>query len=134
MLGNKDILQTLNAEDFVTEKTGIETISFILMELEKPNRDPRETAKIFQFRKDIKTINDLKVGDIVPGIVSNVTGFGAFVDIGIKENGLLHLSEMADKYVSDPNDIVSMNQTIEAKVKSIDLERKRIALSLKGVS
>ncbi|MDE0772322.1 MAG: helix-hairpin-helix domain-containing protein [Salibacteraceae bacterium] len=134
LLGNKDILQTLNAEDFVTEKTGIETISFILMELEKPNRDPRETAKIFQFRKDIKTINDLKVGDIVPGIVSNVTGFGAFVDIGIKENGLLHLSEMADKYVSDPNDIVSMNQTIEAKVKSIDLERKRIALSLKGVS
>lgn len=134
LLGNKDILQTLNAEDFVTEKTGIETISFILMELEKPNRDPRETAKIFQFRKDIKTINDLKVGDIVPGIVSNVTGFGAFVDIGIKENGLLHLSEMADEYVSDPNDIVSMNQTIEAKVKSIDLERKRIALSLKGVS
>jgi len=134
LLGNKDILQTLNAEDFVTEKTGIETISFILMELEKPNRDPRKTVKIFQFRKDIKTINDLKVGDIVPGIVSNVTGFGAFVDIGIKENGLLHLSEMADEYVSDPNDIVSMNQTIEAKVKSIDLERKRIALSLKGVS
>ena len=134
LLGNKDILQTLNAEDFVTEKTGIETISFILMELEKPNRDPRKTAKIFQFRKDLKTIHDLKVGDIVPGIVSNVTGFGAFVDIGIKENGLLHLSEMADEYVSDPHDIVSMNQTIEAKVKSIDLERKRIALSLKGVS
>ena len=134
LVGNKEILQTVSAQDFVSEIAGIETISFILTELEKPNVDPRKIAKIFEFRKDLKTIADLNVGDVIPGIISNITGFGAFVDIGIKENGLIHISEMADAYVADPNEIVSMNQTLEAKVKSINLDRRRIALTLKGVS
>ena len=134
LVGNKEILQTVSAQDFVSEIAGIETISFILTELEKPNIDPRKIAKIFEFRKDLKTIADLNVGDVIPGIISNITGFGAFVDIGIKENGLIHISEMADAYVADPNEIVSMNQTLEAKVKSINLDRRRIALTLKGVS
>jgi len=134
LVGNKEVLESIDPKEFVSEKTGLETVTFVLAELEKPNRDPRKMAKVFEFRKDLKTINNLQVGDIVPGIISNITGFGAFVDIGIKENGLIHLSEMADAFVSDPNEIVSLNQTVEAKVKSIDLERKRIALSLKGVS
>ncbi len=134
LIGNKEALKNINASDFIDAETGMQTVQFILDELAKPNRDPRKIAKVFEFKKDLKTINDLSENDVVPGIVSNITGFGAFVDIGIKENGLLHLSEMADRYVSDPNEVVSMNQTLELRVKSIDRERKRIALSLKGIS
>lgn len=134
LIGNKDVLSQINLEEFISENYGKESIKFILNELEKPNRDPRKHAEIFEFKKNLKTIQDLREGEIIPGIVSNITGFGAFVDIGIKENGLIHLSELANEYVSDPNEYVQLNQTLQVRVKSIDIEKKRIALSLKGIS
>ena len=105
----------------------------IMQELDKPGRDPRETAKVFEFDRSIRTLNDLREGMILPGIVGNITNFGAFVDLGIKENGLIHLSQMADRYISDPSEVVSIHQHITVKVLSIDKERKRIQLTLKGI-
>lgn len=134
LIGNKEALQQIDRASITSKDFGEETINFIIQELEKPNRDVRKKAKVFEFDKQLKTIDDLKVDQLVPGIVSNITGFGAFVDIGIKENGLIHLSEMADRYVSDPNEILSLHQALEARVVSIDKERKRIGLSLKGIS
>lgn len=96
----------------------------------KPGRDPRGPIKIFEFDKNVRTINDLREGMELPGIVGNITNFGAFVDIGIKENGLIHLSQLADRFVSDPNEIVSIHQHVRVKVLSVDMNRKRIALKL----
>jgi uncharacterized protein len=107
------------------------TLNDILKELAKPGRDPREAISSFQFDDTIKTIKDLKVGVSVPGIITNVTRFGAFVDIGIKENGLIHISQMTDKYIDDPGKVVQINQQVKVKIIEIDLVRKRIQLSLK---
>ena len=104
-----------------------------MSELKKPGRDPRKAIKVFQFDKNIRTIEDLKEGMILPGIVGNITSFGAFVDLGIKENGLIHLSEMANEFVSDPTQYVSIHQQLYVKVLSVDLNRKRIQLSLKNI-
>ena len=106
------------------------TLKDILQELDKPGRDPRGPIKIFEFDKNVRTINDLCEGMELPGIVGNITNFGAFVDIGIKENGLVHLSQLADRFVSDPNEIVSIHQHVRVRVLSVDTDRKRIALKL----
>ena len=106
------------------------TLKDILQELEKPGRDPRGPIQIFEFDKNVRTINDLHEGMELPGIVGNITNFGAFVDIGIKENGLIHLSQLADRFVSDPNEIVSIHQHVRVRVLSVDTDRKRIALKL----
>ena len=105
----------------------------ILEELDKPGRDPRQTIKVFEFDASVKTIDDLKEGMLLPGIVTNITNFGCFVDIGIKENGLVHISQLADRYVSDPTEIVSIHQQIMVKVMSVDKERKRVQLSMKDI-
>ena len=102
----------------------------ILQELDKPGRDPRGPIKIFEFDKNVRTINDLHEGMELPGIVGNITNSGAFVDIGIKENGLVHLSQLADRSVSDPNEIVCIHQHVRVRVLSVDTDRKRIALKL----
>jgi protein Tex len=103
-----------------------------LKELEKPGRDPRAQIEEFQFDSAIKTIEDVKPGMTVPGIVTNITNFGAFVDIGVKQDGLVHVSQLANKYVSDPNEVVKLNQKVIVTVTEVDVTRKRIALTMKG--
>ena len=112
---------------------GTETLTDILQELEKPGRDPRGEAKVLEFDPNIRVISDLKEGMVLPGVVTNITNFGCFVDVGIKENGLVHISELANRFVSNPAEVVSLHQHVKVKVLSVDLERKRIQLSMKGV-
>ncbi len=133
LMGNKTLLQKIVPEDFVTKDTGLPTITDILKEIEKPGRDPRKQFKQFEFDKNIRTINDLKEGMVVNGIVINLTNFGAFVDLGIKENGLIHKSEIANEYVNDPGKYLKLNQQVRVKILEIDYNRKRIALTLKGM-
>ena len=130
LIGNKEILQTIQLEKYCTPTVGLPTLSDIISELEKPGLDPRETAKVFTFNQNIKSITDLKEGQLLPGIVNNITNFGCFVDIGIKESGLVHVSNLADKYVSDVNEIVSLHQHVIVKVLEVDIARKRIQLSM----
>jgi uncharacterized protein len=99
--------------------------------LDKPGRDPRASISVFEFDPNVKTLADLREGQILPGIITNITKFGCFVDIGIKENGLIHISNLADKYISDPTEIVSIHQHVQVKILAIDFERKRIQLGLK---
>lgn len=131
----KKFLVHLNPLDFVDEKKGIglPTINDILEELNKPGRDPREEFDMFEFDSNIKDIQDLEEGMVLPGIVTNITAFGAFVDIGLHEAGLVHVSQLADKFVKDPNEVVKLNQKVQVKVVSVDLERKRIQLTMKNL-
>jgi len=131
LIKEKELRKSINIEDYITENVGIPTLKDILNELDKPGRDPRNSIEVFEFDKNIRKIEDLQPGMILNGVVSNITAFGCFVDLGIKENGLVHISEMADKYISDPNQVVSIHQHIKVKVMSIDFHRKRIQLSLK---
>lgn len=133
LIGNKKLLEKINPKDFITEKTGLSTLLDIIKELEKPGRDPRQQFKIFEFDKNIRTINDLKQGMVLNGIIINLTNFGAFVDLGIKENGLIHKSQIANEYVSDPGKYLKLNQQVRVKVLEIDQPRKRIALTLKDI-
>ncbi|MCD4684244.1 MAG: RNA-binding transcriptional accessory protein [Bacteroidales bacterium] len=133
LISSDELRKKLNLDDFVTEKTGLPTLKDIIDELAKPGRDPRDKIAFFEFAKGIHSIDDLETGMLLPGIITNVTAFGAFVDIGIKQNGLIHVSNMANKYVSDPNKYVKLNQKVEVKVIDIDKIRKRIQLSLKDV-
>ena len=133
LIKNKELQKKIKIDNYINEKAGRETLTDILNELAKPGRDPREEFKIIEFNENIRTIEDLKEGMILPGIVKNVTNFGAFVDIGIKTNGLVHISEMADKFVKNPADIVKVHQHVTVKIISIDTDRKRIALSMKGL-
>lgn len=130
LLGNKEILQKIKLEKYVTEKIGLPTLKDIIEELEKPGLDIREEAKVFTFNQKIKTIKDLEEGQLLPGIVNNITNFGCFVDIGIKESGLIHVSNLADAYVSDVSEHVHLHQQIIVKVLDVDVERKRIQLKL----
>ena len=130
LLTNKELRQKINLQNYVSENVGMPTLKDILNELEKPSRDPRTEISVFEFDSTIKTINDLCVGMKLPGIVTNITNFGAFVDIGIKENGLIHISQMANRFISNPLEVVSLHQQVTAKVVEIDVQRKRIQLSL----
>ncbi|MDD3778512.1 MAG: Tex family protein [Proteiniphilum sp.] len=131
LIRNKPLIAAIDMNNYITEEAGMETLTDILQELEKPGRDPRTTVQVLEFDQNIRTIQDLKEGMKLPGIVTNITNFGCFVDIGIKENGLVHISELADRFVSNPTEVVSLHQHVEVTVLSIDMERKRIALSLK---
>ena len=133
LIGSDELIRTLNVNQFVTEKVGLPTLNDIIKELGKPGRDPREKIATFNFDENLKSMEDLKSGMVVPGIITNITRFGAFVDIGIKENGLIHVSEMAHKYIDDPSKVVKLNQHVMVKIIEIDLVRKRIQLSLKQV-
>ncbi|MCA1762173.1 MAG: RNA-binding transcriptional accessory protein [Flavobacteriales bacterium] len=132
MVGNKKVLDSIDFSRYITEKTGLPTLQNIISELGKFGRDPRGKAKIFEFDSRLRKIEDLKEGMTVPGIVTNITNFGAFVDIGVKQDGLVHVSEMADRFVSDPNEVVVLQQPLQVRVVSVDIERKRIQLSLKS--
>lgn len=133
LIANKELRAQIQPQRYLTDTVGMPTLHDILQELEKPGRDPRGPIKVFEFDKNVRTLDDLKVGMELPGIVGNITNFGAFVDIGIKENGLIHLSQLADRYITDPSEVVSIHQHVRVKVLSIDLERKRIQLTMKGV-
>lgn len=130
LIGNKEKIQALDVEKYISDEVGLPTLNDILQEVAKPGRDPRTVAKVLEFAADIHSIEDLKPGMELPGIVSNITNFGAFVDIGIKQNGLIHISNMADKYVSNPNDILKLHQHVTVKVLEVDLKRGRIQLKL----
>ena len=133
LIADKELRRKVELKKYVTTEVGMPTLQDIMQELDKPGRDPRGTIKAFEFDSSVHIIDDLREGMELPGIVGNITNFGAFVDIGIKENGLIHLSQMADRYVSNPADILSIHQHIRVKVLGIDKERKRIQLTLKGV-
>jgi uncharacterized protein len=133
LVGNPNKVKELSLDDFITDTIGLPTLQDICKELEKPGRDPRSGLKVFSFAEHISSIKDLIPEMRLPGVISNVTRFGAFVDIGIKENGLIHISELKDGFVSDPTEVVHLGQQLEVRVLSIDLERKRIQLSLKGL-
>lgn len=120
-------------EEFIDEKVGMPTLQDILQELAKPGRDPRQQFELFEFDKNVHTMEDLRKGMRLPGIVTNITNFGAFVDIGVHQDGLVHVSQMADRYVKDPNDVLRLNQKVMVEVVDIDIPRKRIQLSMKGL-
>jgi uncharacterized protein len=130
LIGNKEIIQKINLEKYTTESIGLLTLRDIIRELEKPGLDPRAKAKIFSFDQNIKTISDLKTGQILPGIVNNITNFGCFVAIGTKESGLIHVSNLSDTFVKDVNAIVTLQQQVMVKVLEVDVVRKRIQLAL----
>ncbi|WP_298777846.1 Tex family protein [uncultured Polaribacter sp.] len=130
LIGNKEILKKINLKNYISETIGLPTLEDIIKELEKPGVDPREKAKAFSFDQKIKSINDLRTGQLLPGIVNNITNFGCFVDVGIKESGLIHVSNLSDIFVKDVNAIVALNQQIIAKVLEVDVVRKRIQLAL----
>ena len=130
LIGNKEIIQKIPLEKYSTESIGLLTLKDIIRELEKPGLDPRAKAKMFSFDQNIKTISDLRTGQILPGIVNNITNFGCFVDIGTKESGLIHVSNLSDTFVKDVNAIVTLQQQIMVKVLEVDVVRKRIQLAL----
>lgn len=131
LIGNDTITKQLKADEFITEKAGKETVQDIIRELAKPTRDPRKAAKVFEFADGIFKMEDLREGMIVPGIVTNITNFGCFVDVGVKQDGLVHVSQLANRYVSDPNEVVKLHQHVKVKVMEVDIPRKRIGLSIK---
>ncbi len=130
LIGNKEVLEKLDLNVYCTDTIGLLTLADIIKELEKPGLDPRQKAKVFTFNQNIKTINDLRIGQLLPGIVNNITNFGCFIDIGIKESGLVHVSNLSDKFVEDVSEIVHLHQQVIVKVLEIDVERKRIQLSM----
>lgn len=122
----------IRISDYVTEEVGLPTLHDIMEEMSKPGRDPRQTFEVFEFSEEVKEIHDLKNGMILPGIVTNITKFGAFVDIGVHQDGLVHISQLSDEFVSDPAQVVKINQQVKVKVMEVDVERKRISLSMKS--
>ena len=133
-IGNGEIIDAINFEQFIDDETGMETLEDIKKELLKPGLDPRKKAKVFSFAEGIRKIEDLKPGMELPGIITNITNFGAFVDIGIKQDGLVHISNLANEYVSNPADYVMLNQHVKVKILEVDVERHRIGLSMKNVA
>ncbi|MCK9202939.1 MAG: RNA-binding transcriptional accessory protein [Bacteroidales bacterium] len=127
-----ELRQQIHLEEFMDDKVGLPTLKDILNELVKPGRDPRSKFEIFEFDRNIHTVQDLKKGMKLPGIVTNITRFGAFVDIGVHQDGLVHISQLADRYVNDPNEIVKLNQKVMVEILDVDIERKRIQLTMKG--
>ncbi len=130
---DEGLRKQVDLNQFVTEKTGLPTLKDIMNELAKPGRDPRKKFDLFEFEAGVNNIEDLKEGMILPGIVTNITAFGAFVDIGVHQDGLVHVSQMANRFVRDPNEVVNLNQKVQVKVTGIDLDRKRIQLSMKNI-
>ncbi len=130
LVGNKEMVERINLSAYFSDDVGMPTLNDIAAELAKPGRDPRSLAKVFEFSNDISTIEDLAEGMELPGIVTNITNFGAFVDIGIKQNGLVHVSQMSNKFISNPSEVLKLHQHVMVQVLSVDLKRSRIQLKL----
>jgi uncharacterized protein len=133
LLRDEQLRKQLTPQKYVSEKVGLPTLLDIVKELAKPGLDPRKFAKVFEFAQHVHSMEDLQLGMVLPGIVTNITGFGAFVDVGIKQDGLVHISQLADVFVSNPNDIVKLHQHVQVRVVDVDIARKRIQLSMKEV-
>lgn len=133
LIADESVRKQIKPEKYVSPSVGLPTLNDILKELEKPGRDPRSKVKVFEFAEGVNTVNDLYEGMVLPGIVTNITNFGAFVDIGVHQDGLVHISMLANRFVSNPSEVVSLNQHVKVKVVSVDKERKRIQLSMKDV-
>ena len=133
LINKKELREKIDIHHYVTEEVGLPTLTDIMQELEKPGRDPREQIEEFEFDASVQTVEDLREGMELPGIVTNITNFGAFVDIGVHQDGLVHVSQMADRYVSDPTQVVHLHQHVRVRVIDIDLRRNRISLSMKGM-
>jgi protein Tex len=132
LIANGEKRKEIKVEKYITDTVGLPTLKDILKELEKPGRDPREPFEQFAFAEGINKPEDLRTGMRLPGIVTNVTKFGVFVDIGVHQDGLIHISHLADRYVSDPSEVVKVQQKVQVTVLEVDLSRKRISLSMKG--
>ena len=133
LISNPQLRQQVDIRRYVTDTIGIPTLTDIMQELEKPGRDPREQLEAFEFDPNVKAVDDLVEGMILPGIVTNITNFGAFVDIGVHQDGLVHVSQLANKYVKDPNDVIHLHQHVKVKVLQVDHRRNRISLTMKGI-
>ncbi len=133
LINNKGTRESIDIKKYVSDEVGLPTLTDIMKELEKPGRDPRQQMEEFEFDSSVQTIDDLREGMELPGIVTNITNFGAFVDIGVHQDGLVHVSQMADRYVSDPTQVVRLHQHVRVRVIAVDLRRQRISLSMKGM-
>jgi len=133
LMGNETLATKLDAQDFVDAHCGLPTVKDILAELAKPGRDPRSEFKVARFTEGVNDLEDLKAGMILEGVITNVTKFGAFVDLGVHQDGLIHISELANQYVQAPSDVVSVGDVVRVKVLEVDLQRRRIAVSRKQV-
>ena len=131
LIGNDELIAKINPKEYIEKDFGIETVNDIIDELKKPGRDPRKTFEVFEFDKNIRTINDLRQGMQLVGIVTNITAFGCFVDIGVHQDGLVHISQMSNSFIKDPNQVVKLNQKVKVTVTDVDIPRKRISLSMK---
>lgn len=131
LINDKSLRDKINLKSFITDKVGLPTLQDIIQELEKPGRDPRKKFDLFEFDHSVNEIGDLVPGMVLPGIVTNITAFGCFVDIGVHQDGLVHISQLADRFVKDPNEVVQLNQKVMVKVMEVDVSRKRISLSMK---
>ena len=134
LIMNKGTRERIDIKKYVTAEVGLPTLTDIMKELEKPGRDPREQIEEFEFDNTVQTIEDLHEGMELPGIVTNITNFGAFIDIGVHQDGLVHVSQMANKYVKDPTQVVRLHQHVRVRVIAVDLRRQRISLTMKGLS
>jgi uncharacterized protein len=134
LLGNAALADTFDAQEFVDARVGLPTIRDILAELAKPGRDPRSEFRAVQFAEGVNTLEDLKPGMVLEGVITNVTHFGAFVDLGVHQDGLIHVSQLANTFVQDPSAVVAVGDVVRVKVLEVDLERRRIAVSRKQVS
>jgi uncharacterized protein len=132
LMSSAALSKQLDLKKYVTDNVGLPTLTDILAELEKPGRDPRDQFEVFTFQEGVNEVKDLKIGMELPGIVTNVTNFGAFVDIGVHQDGLVHISHLSDQFVKDPNAVITVQQKVKVTVLEVDVTRKRIALSLKS--
>jgi uncharacterized protein len=133
LVRDESLVRQIQLEKYVKGDVGLPTLKDIRSELEKPGRDPREQIEVFEFDQGVYSVEDLKPGMELPGIVTNITKFGAFVDVGVKQDGLVHISQLADRFVKDPNDVVRIHQHVKVRVLEVDTARNRIQLSMKGM-
>ena len=133
LITSSELQRGINIKKYITEQTGLLSLHDILTELEKPGRDPRGEVEVFEFEKNVHTLNDLIVGMELPGIVTNITNFGAFVDIGVHQDGLVHISQLSDRFVTDPAQVIRLHQHVRVRVVEVDMHRKRIGLSMKNI-
>ena len=133
LMKDKELRSRIVLADFVSDDCGLPTLQDIMKELEKPGLDPRAKFEVFEFDKNVTRIEDVQAGMVLPGIVTNITAFGAFVDIGVHQDGLVHVSQMANRRVNDPSEVVHLHQHLKVKVLDVDLRRHRISLTLKGL-
>lgn len=134
LMADKTLRDKIDIQRYVSDKVGLPTLQDILQELDKPGRDPRQQLEAFAFSKDVKELEDVQAGMVLPGIVTNITNFGCFVDVGVHTKGLVHISELADKFVKDPTEVVELHQHVQVRVIDVDLKRQRMALSMKGLN